>query len=133
MKRALVLLPVALLVAAGCGHSKAGTADLAVSLVSEPSPPRVGENLLRARVASRDGGPAAVSGVRFHYYPFIHRDKDSLASPDEVVRVLEGTRGEDGYRAKATFDKPGPWKVTLKIVRPDRPEALLTFTFDVRA
>lgn len=131
--RALMLLFAFLLVVAGCGHSKQATADLAVSLVSEPSPPRVGENLLRARVAGRDGVPAAVTGVRFHYYPFIHRDKDSLASPDEVVRVADGEKAGDGYRLKATFDKPGPWKVTLKVFRPDTPETMMTFTFDVRA
>ncbi|MBI2455684.1 MAG: FixH family protein [candidate division NC10 bacterium] len=133
VKRAIGLLLLTLPLLAGCGLTKRGTADLAVTLVSEPSPPRVGENVLRARVSGRDGGGVSVSGVRFHYYPFVHRDKDSLASPDEVVRVLEGTSGEGGYRAKATFDKPGLWKVTLKIVRPDRPEAILTFTYDVRA
>lgn len=133
MKRLLGLLLVALLLAAGCGHPKYGASGLAVTLVSEPSSPRVGENLLRARLAGRDGGAPAVSGVRFHYYPFVHRDKDSLASPDEVIRVVEGEKAVDGYLAKATFDKPGPWKVTLKIFRADRPETMVTFTFDVRA
>lgn len=50
-----------------------------------------------------------------------------------MVRVVEGAPAQDEYRAKAKFDKPGPWKITLKIVRPDRPAAFVTFTFDVRA
>jgi len=132
MKRALLFL-IGVLAAAGCGHSKQGTADLAVTLLSEPSSPRVGENLLTARVSGRDRKPISLSGIRFHYYPFVYRDKDSLASPDEVVRVVEGEKAQDGYRVKATFDKPGPWKVTLKIIRADKPEAVVTFTFDVRA
>jgi len=133
LKRALALLLLTLPVLAGCGQSKAGGVDLAVTLLSEPRPPRVGENLLRAHVTGRDGKPVSLSGIRFHYYPFVHRDKDSLASPDEVVRVVEGEKAHDGYRARATFDKPGPWKVTLKIFRPDKPEAMVTFTFNVRA
>lgn len=132
MKRPLLLL-LALPLLAGCGQSRAGAADLAATLASEPNPPRVGDNLLRVRVAGRGGAPVPIAGVWFHYYPFVHRDKDSLASPDEVIRVVEGEKAEDGYRAKATFDKPGPWKVTLKIFRPDKPEAMVTFTFDVRA
>lgn len=133
IRRAIGLLLLSLPLLAGCGLSKQRTADLAVTVVSEPSPPRVGDNVLKAGVSSRDGTAVPVSGIRFHYYPFIHRDKDSLASPDEVVRVTDGTAAGNEYRAKASFDKPGPWKVTLKIIRPDRPEALVTFTFDVRA
>ncbi len=132
LTRILALFLLTLPLLAGCGQSKGGTGDLAVSLVSEPRPARVGENLLRAHVTGREGKPVSLSGIRFHYYPFVHRDKDSLASPDEVVRVVEGEEAQDGYRAKATFDKPGPWKVTLKVLRPDKPEVVVTFTFDVR-
>jgi hypothetical protein len=131
VRRALVGLLLGLPVFVGCGHSRAETADLAVRLASEPNPPRVGEVVLLARISDRRGHAVPVSGVRFHYYPFVQRVKDSLASPDEVVRVLEGEKVPEGYRAKATFDRPGPWKVILKVVRPDAPEVLRTFTLDV--
>jgi len=125
----LLVLPLI----AGCGLSKQTRGDLAVRLVTEPSPPRVGDIVLRARLSSRGGQAISAEGVRYYYYPFVQRDKDSLASPDEVVRVVEGARSQDEYRANAKFDKPGPWKVTLRVLRSGQPDALLTFTFDVRA
>jgi len=126
-------LLLALFLVTGCGRAGSGGTDLAVILRSEPSPARVGDNLLVARVAGREGEAAGVAAVRFHYYPFVHRTKDSLASPDEVVRVVEGEKAPEGYRVKATFDKPGPWKVTLKVSRESGPDVLVTFTLDVRA
>ncbi len=132
-RRALLLLLPGLLLAAACSPGPRRAGDVAVTLVSDPRPPRVGDALLLARVARQDGPAGTVSGVRFHYYPFVHRVKDSLASPDEAVRVVDGERAEDGYRARVTFDRAGPWKVTLKIFRPEGPEVILTFTLDVRA
>lgn len=103
-----------------------------VNFSSEPKPARVGDALLRVRIAARDGTPISLASVRFHYYPFVFRVKDSLAAPDEVVRVTDAVAGPDGYSAKVNFEKPGPWKVTVKIVRPEKLETLLTFTLEVR-
>lgn len=127
----LLLLVSAL---AGCGQefSKQALDDLLVTFSSEPSPARVGENTLKVRVTDRDGKSMEPSEVRFHYYPFVFRVKDAPADPNEVVRVTNALAGPDGYTAKVSFEKPGPWKVTVKTVRPEKPETLVTFTLDVR-
>lgn len=133
MKSGVLLLAVAVLLTA-CGREVATrkVGDLVIMLSAPTNDIRVGEVVVRARVADRAGAPISPSAVRFHYYPFVDRVKDSLASPDEVVRVVEGVPGPDGYGAKVNFEKPGPWKVTVTVARPERPRADATFTFDVR-
>lgn len=131
-KRVLLVLLVFLLSGCGRGLSERVVGDLRVTLSTEPHPTRVGENTLRVRVTDREGTPIAPPEVRFHSYPFVFRVKDSLAAPDEVVRVTDAVAGPDGYSAKVNFERPGPWKVTVKIVSPEKLETLVTFTLDVR-
>lgn len=133
MRKTLLLLLVAS-VLAGCGRefSKRVVGDLLVTFSHEPNPARIGENTLKVRVTDRGGKPIMPSEVRFHYYPFVFRVKDAPADPDEVVRVTDALAGPDGYTAKVTFEKPGPWKITVKIMRPEKPDTLVTFTLDVR-
>jgi len=133
MKNALLLLVMAS-VFAGCGgeFSKREVGDLFVTFSHEPNPAHVGENSLRVRITDRGGKPIAPSEVLFHYYPFVFRVKDAPADPEEVVRVTDALAGADGYTAKATFEKPGPWKITVKIVRPEKPDTLATFTVEVQ-
>lgn len=133
MKRGAFLLAFVVLLAA-CGREAATrkVGDLVIMLSAPTNDGRVGEVVVRAKIADRAGAPISPSAVRFHYYPFVDRVKDSLASPDEVVRVVEGIPGPDGYTAKVNFDKPGPWKITVTIARPQKPPADATFTFDVR-
>lgn len=130
----LIVLAAGLLVGA-CARLPASqtVGDLRVTVSTEPTPARVGDSLVKATITTKGGAPFSPSRVTFHYYPFVYRDKDSLASPDEAVRVVEPKAGPDGHAAKLNFEKPGPWRVTLKITRPDAPPAIVTFTFDVRA
>lgn len=134
--KSILLVTFALLgmVVAACGRdvSRQRMGDLIVTFSTEPNPVRVGEALLKVRITAKGGVSISPSEVRFHSYPFVFRVKDSLASPDEVVRVAEASPDQDGYSAKVTFDKPGPWKVTVKIIRPEKPDTLVTFTLDVR-
>lgn len=135
MKSVLLVTFVLLVtVVAACGRdvSRQTVGDLVVTFSTEPNPVRVGEALLKVRITAKGGIPISPSAVRFHYYPFVFRVKDSLASPDEVVRVADASPDQDGYSAKVTFEKPGPWKVTVKIIRPEKPDTLVTFTLDVR-
>lgn len=134
--KSVLLVTFALLVTvvAGCGRDvlRQTVGDLVVTFSTEPNPPRVGENTLKVRVTDRGGKPIVPSEVRFHYYPFVFRVKDAPADPDEVVRVTDALAGPDGYTAKVNFEKPGPWKITVKIVRPEKPDTLVTFTVEVQ-
>lgn len=131
-KAFLLLLLASLAVACGRDRSAQPVGDLVVRLKAEPNPPRVGEIVLEATITDRGGKAVAPAEVHFHYYPFVHRVKDSLASPDEVVRVAAAATSGDTYRATVTFDKPGPWKVTVRITRLLQPDAMATFTFEAR-
>lgn len=133
MRRTLLVALVAA-TAVACTRaegSRRTVGDLVVTLSAGASQVRVGEVLLKTAVRDAGGTPVQPAQVRFHYYPFVHRVKDSLASPDEVVRVVEAAPDGEAYVAKANFDRPGPWKVTVVVARPERPEATATFTFDV--
>lgn len=133
MRRGAFLLALAVLLAA-CGRETVmrKVDDLVIRLSADTRDIRVGEVTVRVSLADRAGAAVSPTAVRFHYYPFVDRVKDSLASPDEVVRVVEGLPGPDGFAAKVNFEKPGPWKVTVSIVRPEKPRADATFTFDVQ-
>lgn len=119
---------------AGCAQSHSREAgDLAIAFSTEPSPVRVGETTLIAKLADENGSPVSVKSVRFHYYPFVFRVKDSLASPDEIVRVIDASVEQGRYSAKAKFDRPGPWKIVVRVIRAGKPDTDAIFTIDVRA
>lgn len=133
MRKSIGLL-LFLVFIAGCGQSHSKEAGgLAIVFSTEPSPVRVGETTLIAKLAGENGSPVSVKSVRFHYYPFVFRVKDSLASPDEIVRVIDASVGQDRYSAKAKFDRPGPWKVVVRVVRDGKPDTDAIFTLDVRS
>lgn len=118
----------------GCGQSHSKEAGgLAIAFSTEPSRVRVGETALIAKLAGEDGNRVSVKSVRFHYYPFVFRVKDSLASPDEIVRVIDASVEQDRYSAKAKFDRPGPWKIVVRVIRAGKPDTDAIFTLDVRS
>lgn len=126
------LLLIIILTSCGREFATRTVGDLRVTASFEPNPPRVGENTLKVRVTEKGGKSITPSEVRFHSYPFVFRVKDAPADPDEVVRVMDALAGPDGYTAKVSFEKPGPWKITVKIVRPEKPDTFAIFTLDVR-
>jgi hypothetical protein len=134
-RRWLFLLPLGLLLIAALwprDFSVQRADGTALRFSIEPAAPTVGEAVARLRVSSGGDAPAAPERVNLYYYPFVQRDKDSLASSDEVVRVVEADRAEDGYAAKLNLDRPGPWKVTARVPRGETPDVLATFTVHVR-
>lgn len=135
MRKPILLVALVALLSAGCGmaHSQQTLGDLRVAIATAPSPAKVGENVIKVTLRDEAGQPVTASHVSLHYYPFVQRTKDILASPDEVVRVADAAPAEGAYSGTAKFDKPGTWKVTVKIARPGKPDTLPTFTFDVRA
>ncbi len=131
---AFVLVGLALVgLVSGCERAPATRSTARHRIVlSLPPSLGVGEYPLSLTVASRDGRPVAGVDVWLHYYPFIHRVKDSLASPDEVVRVVKATPAGDRYRASVRFDRPGVWKIAVRLTSSGRPDETVYFTVDVQ-
>jgi hypothetical protein len=130
---ALVGLALAEL-ATGCDRATAlrSTAQYRVAL-SMPRPVHVGEQSLSLAVTPRDNRAVPGMEVWLHYYPFVHRVKDSLAAPEEVVRVVAAVPTGDGYRATVRFDRAGPWKIAVRLVSPGRATEIVYFTVNVQA
>ena len=132
-QRRLVVCVVAVLAAVvgtaacGVGLAEQATGDFTVSLSTDP-PVRAGEEPITVQIVPTGPEPAGDVEVLFHYYPFVHRVKDSLASPDEVVRVVPATPSSEGYRATLELDRPGPWKVAVRIIQAAKPDTIVYFT-----
>jgi len=125
---ALSLLPA---IAGGCARDvfRAETeGGLEVALAVEPFPPRVGDATVRARVTDREGGMVEGAQVQvFYWVPY----KGVPAAPEQQVKSVEAV-GKDGrYQAKVKLEKPGPWKIAVKVERPRREPELATFTVNV--
>lgn len=99
-----------------------------------PSPPKVGEAIARLSVSDDRTGTIPTSPhITIYYYPFVFRNKDAQASPDEVVRLVEANHSGNGYSGKLKFSKPGPWKITVKVTQPSKSDVFATFTVDVQS
>ncbi|MBI3049063.1 MAG: hypothetical protein HYY76_12220 [Acidobacteria bacterium] len=135
MRHARLLLGATIVVgailSAACtvGLAEQSTEDLTVSVVSETAV-RVGERPFTVRIEPRGSEVTGDLKVLFHYFPFVHRVKDFLASPDEVVRVVPAARGPEGYAATLELDRPGPWKVAVRIIRADKADTIVYFTLE---
>lgn len=132
MKSTLLLVVLGLLaaLAGGCSgeFSRQEVDGLTVSLATEPNPPRVGETVMRARLVDRDGSPVTEATVQFSAFLVFERVP---TEPEHYVKAAAGELDGDAYRAAMAFTKPGKWKVSLKISRPQKPFTLATFTLDV--
>lgn len=116
---------------AGCGRDvlRAETeGGLEVALAVEPSPPRAGDVAVAATVLNRKGAVVEGAQVRFFYWmPY----RGVPASAEQQVKVVEGSSGDGRYIAMVKLDKPGPWKIAVKVERPKREPDLATFTVTV--
>ena len=126
---AMIVVGAILSAACTVGLAEQSTEDLTISLASETAV-RVGEQPFAVRIEPRDAEAAGDVKVLFHYYPFVHRVKDFLASPDEVVRVVPATLGSEAYEATLDLDRPGPWKVAVRVIRADKADTIVYFTLD---
>lgn len=129
--RAVLLVGLAVGVA-GCeaGLRSQRTDDFTISL-STSSHVRVGNETVTLRVVPRSPEMRGAVQVLLHYYPFVHRVKDSLAFPNEVVRVVPAKLDAAGYHATLELDRPGPWRIAARITQGDRPDTVVYFTIHV--
>lgn len=116
---------------AGCGRDilRAETeGGLEVALAVEPSPPRAGDVGVTATILDRQGAVVEGALVRFFYWmPY----KGVPASAEQQVKVVEGSSGDGRYIGTVRLEKPGPWKIAVKVERPKREPDLATFTVTV--
>lgn len=103
------------------------TEQFTVSLSTDP-PVRAGQETVTVNIVPKGSDPAKDLEVLFHYYPFVHRVKDSLASPDEVARVVPASLGSSGYQATLELDRAGPWKIAVRTKQADKPDTIVYFT-----
>lgn len=128
----MAALSLLLAIAAGCARDvfRAETeGGLEVALAVEPSPPRAGDVTVRARVTGREGGSVEDAQVRvFYWVPY----KGVPAAPEQQVKSVEAAGKGGQYQAKVKLEKPGPWKIAVKVERPRREPELATFTVNVQ-
>ncbi|MBI3491345.1 MAG: hypothetical protein HY047_06130 [Acidobacteria bacterium] len=116
--------------AASCGRLAAEqtTDAFTVTLATSSQPVQVGEETVTIKIAPKKAEPSGDTQVLLHYYPFVYRVKDSLASPDEAARIVTAARDSNSYRATLKLDKPGPWKIAARIRQPGKPDTIVYFT-----
>lgn len=100
-----------------------------VALEVAPSPPAPGEVRLAASVTDRRGARVEGAQVRvFYWMPY----KGVPSSPEHQVKTVDATPADGRYTASVKLEKPGPWKIAVKIEQPGTEPDLATFTVDVR-
>ena len=95
--------------------------DLSLTLSTEPSPPKDGENLLRLKVVDASGKSIENAKVVFSY---------TMAMPGmKSVKVLASFRNGQ-YEGKVKFGMAGTWEVTVLVSPPGQPELQEKFTLE---
>lgn len=132
-RRSFVLLVVIAIGLAGC----TGTFDsqtingFTVELTGEPNPSKVGENLFRVRITEDDGRPLAGAKVDLPYF-MIYEKFPSEA--EHYVRVAEATEIREGsYEGRIPLEKPGTWKISVRIRHDKKPPFVATFTITLKS
>lgn len=95
--------------------------DLTLTLVTKPSPPVDGENLLHLIVTDAVGKPIENAKVVFSYTMPMPGMKD--------VKVPAAFKNGQ-YEGKAKFGMPGTWEVTAIVTLPGKPEVREKFTLE---
>jgi len=104
-------------------------AGLTATLITQPSPPCAGENLLRVELTNVQGQPIPHAQVRLIStqaltIPGMHSDR-----PQEV----QATSTHVGvYEGRVHLATPGRWEVIVKVVRPGYPATEAVFYLDVQ-
>jgi|SRR5919108_6298262 hypothetical protein len=107
-------------------HQAAG---LTAILITQPSPPRAGENLLRVELTNVQGQPIPHAQVRLIStqaltMPGMHSDRpQEVQATSTHVRVYEG---------RVHLARPGRWEVIVKVIRPRYPATETVFYLDVQ-
>ena len=102
---------------------------LTVQLTSERNSPGVGETLFRARITEEDGRPLAGAKVDLPYFMVYEKFP---AEPEHYVRVAQAREIREGsYEARIPLEKPGMWKISVRIRHDKKPPVVATFTVKI--
>ncbi|HXH13334.1 MAG TPA: FixH family protein [Alphaproteobacteria bacterium] len=106
-------------------HQAAG---LTVTLTTQPSPPRAGENLLRVDLTDVQGQPIPHAQVRL----VLTQAFPMPGMHPEPSREIEATSTHvGGHVGRIHLATPGRWEVIVKVVRPGRPATQALFYLTV--
>jgi hypothetical protein len=106
-------------------HQAAG---LIAALTTQPSPPRVGENLLRVDLTDAQNQPLPHAQVRLVITQALTMPGMHSERPQEV----EATSTHVGsYAGRVHLATPGRWEVIVKVVRPGHPATEAVFYLNV--
>lgn len=95
--------------------------DLTLTLVTKPSPPVDGENLLHLVVTDAAGKPIENAKVVFSY---------TMPMPGMKAVKVPASFKNGQYEAKAKLGMAGTWEVTAWVTVPGKPEVQETFTLE---
>jgi Cu(I)/Ag(I) efflux system membrane fusion protein len=95
--------------------------DLTLTLLTQPSPPAEGENLLRLVVTDAAGKPIDNAKVVFSY---------TMPMPGMKAVKVPASFKNGQYEAKAKFGMAGTWEVTALVTVSGKPEVQETFTLE---
>jgi Cu(I)/Ag(I) efflux system membrane fusion protein len=95
--------------------------DISMTFNTIPDRPRVGENLLRLKLADgKSGTPIPNAEVVFRF---------TMMMPGMIVREEKATLTQEGvYQAKADLNMAGQWDIVVEIKRPSQPARREMFT-----
>ena len=107
-------------------HQAAG---LTVSLTTQPSPPRPGDNLLRIELTDMQKQPIPHAQVRLvltqaSTMPGMHSEP-----PWEIVAA---STHAGSYEGRGHLTSPGRWEVIVQVMQPGRPATEAIFYLDVK-
>lgn len=97
------------------------TGDLTLTLSTEPTPPKDGENLLRLKVVDPSGKPVENAKVVFSY---------TMPMPGMKAVKAPASFKNGQYEGKAKFGMAGTWEVTAIVTPPGKPEIQEKFTLE---
>jgi YtkA-like len=107
-------------------HQAAG---LTATLITQPSPPRAGENLLRVELTNVQGQPiphaqVCLISTQALTMPGMHSDR---------LQEVQATSTHVGvYEGRVHLATPGRWEVIVKVVRPGYPATEAVFYLDAQ-
>jgi hypothetical protein len=88
-----------------------------IELMTEPTPPKAGENVLTVHLKDKASGESVTQASIRLEAAMDESDKsmkmESHEGPQRIDLTAEETPGD--YSAKVTFSDPGPWKVKLTV------------------
>lgn len=106
-------------------HQAAG---LTMTLATQPSPPRAGDNLLRVDLTDVQGQSMAHAHVRF----VLTQGRTMPGMPSERPQEVEAISTHIGsYEGRVHLATPGRWEVIVNVRPPGRPATQAVFHLEV--